>query len=132
MPLLMASMCCTDDDPSNDKPGFSWSLVNVTGGPMGLSVDYEYGDIVWGFSSYDKIEVINNLPATTQPEFIFDSGLYDYDYELNDVPKSCNHVLVVNNINFGCQNVSNGTLIYTQTAEDGYIFTFKKIRPEDY
>lgn len=127
-PFLLAMSC--DDDPSNDTPSGTWSLVHVTGGFAGVDEEFPEGAVTWKFGNFNgnrKVTVVNNNPEDAEAEDFFDTGVYNYRYVDNALPNSCQHTTEIDGINFGCQNQSGQTLILAQTEADGYTLTFKKI-----
>lgn len=121
-PLLLAMTC--DDDPSNDTPSGTWTLTRVTGGIAGNNFEFEPGIITWKFANYSNIEVVNNNPADNEVVDFFETGTYDYDYVDNILPNSCEHIIVIDSIDFGCQQNIHDVLTFTQTESDGYTLTF--------
>ncbi|MGV3459109.1 MAG: hypothetical protein ACO1N9_01515 [Flavobacterium sp.] len=129
-PFLWAFSC--DDDASNDTPSGTWRMVNVSGGPDAVNHEIEGGLITWKFtfgSEGHKLTVVNNNTDDEIEDF-FETGEYVYTYPDNNIPNTCEHKLQFEDINLGCQRISNiGVLTFTQLTPDGYIITLHKNEP---
>ncbi|MGQ2984253.1 hypothetical protein [Flavobacterium sp.] len=131
--LLLPALCltsCNDDDttPDMESPELAatWKLVNVSGSIAGVSYDFEPGTIKWTFNMDGTVNVINNNTNENAEEF-FGSGTYDFHFEANEAtPEMCTHSLFVENLELGCQDVTETQLIISQVWADGYQLTFVK------
>lgn len=125
-PLLLAFQC--DDDPSDDTPAGTWSLVNVSGGIAGVNHDFPEGMITWKFrleNGGSTVTVTNNNTDAEAEDF-FDTGVYNYRYVDNTIPNSCEHTTEIDGIDFGCQRQRGNSLTLTQQSSDGYTLKFHK------
>ncbi|RKE98946.1 hypothetical protein [Ichthyenterobacterium magnum] len=61
--VLFLFSCNNDDAQQNNEPTLneSWSLVNISGGLVGLDDDYETGIITWTFNTETSQVVVSNL-----------------------------------------------------------------------
>ena len=125
-PLLWAFQCDEDDNPSDDKPIGTWNLVNVSGGIAGSDFNFPPGTITWKFNYDGTVEVVNNNPADSNAEDFFETGTYTYEHVVNEIPNSCQHVMMIDNINLGCESLLVPVLTFTQVEADGYIITLKR------
>ncbi|OIQ18622.1 MAG: hypothetical protein BM557_06770 [Flavobacterium sp. MedPE-SWcel] len=126
---LLLCVGCSDDDsaPAVNPLNASWNLTNVSGSLLGIDQDIEEGLIVWAFNTTNNtVTVVNNNTDEDVTDF-FESGTYNYSYETNYIGiETCAESLKVNDINFGCQNITGNTMILSDIAADGYQLTFTK------
>lgn len=122
-PLLLAMTC--DDDPSDDKPAGTWSLISVSGGITGTEYNFEPGLITWKFNYDSTVNVVNNNAEDSDAEDFFETGTYNYQYLPNEL-SGCENVIYIDSINFGCQDLRNPSYTLTQTTSDGYTLKFQK------
>lgn len=130
--LLIAIGFAASCDSGDDAPAgtvslnSSWKLTHVSGSITGASYDIPDGTIRWVFNTQaGNVTVINNNPADV--EDFFATGVYDMVLEPNEVtPQTCNEVVLINNISFGCVGIDGNTLTLSQVESDGYTLTFQK------
>lgn len=125
-PLLLAFTC--DDDPSDDTPSGTWSLMKVTGGIAGVYHEFPQHTITWKFSYSGGRTIIveNNNTENNNAEDFFDTGVYDYQYVDNTINNSCEHTTEIDGMDFGCQDIDGTTMTFTQQFADGYVLTFRR------
>jgi len=124
----LLSSCNNDDDNSLSQEGIngSWNLKNVTGGFIGVNIDYNQGDVIWTFNSQNNSLVVENNIITTGPEDIYaglDTGSYSYIIEQNgDV-----ETLFIDGNERGNIELQNNILkIDDGIIADGFITLFEK------
>ncbi len=116
----------TDDDDSsqNDAINGVWHLKNISGGLLGVDIDYNKGEVKWTFNEGNKTLVIENNIMTTGPEDIhvgLDSGTYTYKVELEGDTK----ILFINEAQSGRLSIISGILkIDDNIAADGFLSEF--------
>jgi hypothetical protein len=124
----LLSSCNNDDDNSLSQEGIngSWNLKNVTGGFIGVNIDYNQGDVIWTFNCQNNSLVVENNIITTGPEDIYaglDTGSYSYIIEQNgDV-----ETLFIDGNERGNIELQNNILkIDDGIIADGFITLFEK------
>jgi hypothetical protein len=125
-PLLLAFQCDEDEDVTFMYPAGSWDFVNMSGGIAGLDYDFPEGTIVWTFTPDGTISIVNNNENDNVEDF-FETGTYYFSFVESTDPSSCSHVMMINETELGCRNISLPLMTYTQLGADGYVLTFKKI-----
>ncbi|MDR6967101.1 hypothetical protein J2X31_001108 [Flavobacterium arsenatis] len=122
--LVFLSSCCNNDDgnPVNQQIEGKWHLVQVSGGFVGINHVYEPGTISWEFNpSTNKLKVINTNTDDNMQD-IFDTGTYDYGFQLNTAtPEICPENILLNSIDYGCYTISSNNLIISQVETDGFL-----------
>ena len=73
--LLLVS-CNKSDDDGGDAATLNgiWHLKNVSGGFVGVDVDYDRGEIVWNFNLTTGVLSVENNLEETDPDYAY-SGL---------------------------------------------------------
>lgn len=120
------SSCHSDDNETAQNELFSsWTLKNVSGGLLGLNIDYTQEEVTWTFTQ-DNLQVVNNI-ITAGPEDIYaghETGTYNYSIELDSNDQE---VLFIEGVERGVLNIDNNTLyIDDGIAADGFMSTFEK------
>lgn len=125
--ILLTFSCNNDDDvQQNTDPTLNgpWSLVNVSGGLIGVNDDFELGLITWNFNIETSEVTISNSNA--EP-VIFDglaSGIYNY--EVLSTTGEVSYV-VINSFNYAITTLSSSQLILDEgVAADGFLLKFSR------
>ncbi len=89
---------CSNNDESSETITLNgiWNLKNVSGGLLGINVDYDPGEVTWNFNLENNILTVENNITTTGPEDIYaglDSGTYSFQVQQNGDTE----VLYINN-----------------------------------
>ena len=124
--------CCNEEDNENPNTSEnhaihgSWNLTNVSGGLIGINIDYNLGEVIWTFNDNNNQLVIENNIMTAGPEDIYaglDSGNYSYEIqELNGT-----ETLYISNDERGIILFLDTTLqIDDGVAADGFLTTFER------
>ena len=115
------------DTPSNEITlKGNWNMKNVSGGIIGLNLDYNPGEVIWIFNiTTNKLSVTNNI-ISTGPKSIYaryQTGTYDYyTTTLNSIEQ-----LYVNNTLLGVMTIGINTLnLDDGVAADGFLTVFEK------
>ena len=128
--LTIFASCNNDNDNQNETDEHAihgtWNLSNVTGGFVGIDIDYNLGEVVWTFNDTNNQLTIENNIMTTGPEDIYaglDSG--NYTYEIQELADA--EVLYIDGNMRGVISISNTTLtIDDGVAADGFLTTFER------
>ena len=126
--VLLCLSCTQDDDaPITNQLEASWSLINVSGSFAGIDQDIPVGIIVWTFNTTDDtVTIVNNNTDEEITDF-FESGTYTYHFVNNEEQtEECSESLFVDEIDFGCQNITGNTMVVSNVWVDGYQLTFVK------
>ncbi|QRM89724.1 hypothetical protein FG167_10970 [Lacinutrix sp. WUR7] len=128
--LSFLACCNNDDDNQNETQEHAihgtWNLSNVSGGFVGIDIDYNRGEVVWTFNDNNKQLIVENNIMTTGPEQIY-SGLNtgNYTYEIQEIEDT--EVLYIDGNTRGVISISNTTLtIDDGVAADGFLTTFER------
>jgi hypothetical protein len=111
---------------SNQLTG-KWTLVNISGGIVGASDNFQPGWITWEFKENNhQLKVIENVPtATVYITYGLESG--NYTYTNNTTPSNCENnfeSLTINNQFESCYKITNNTLVIDNNQiADGFKFT---------
>lgn len=133
--LSASFLTACDEDlaatPVNNPPAEfadgEWHLVQVTGSIAGINHTYEPGTITWTFNDDGTVDVINTNTNDNLTDF-FETGNYEFTFAPNeDTPDMCAEVLMIENINFGCQVANDEEMTLTNTWADGYQLRFTKM-----
>jgi hypothetical protein len=115
------------DTPSNEITlKGNWNMKNVSGGLIGLNLDYNPGEVIWIFNiTTNKLSVTNNI-ISTGPKSIYaryQTGTYDYyTTTLNSIEQ-----LYVDNTLLGVMTIGINTLnLDDGVAADGFLTVFEK------
>lgn len=117
----------TDDDiiiPEEETVIGTWNLKNVSGGLIGINIDYTEGEVSWKFQSDNTLIIEKNI-ITTGPEDIYSglaSGTYSYEIQQN----GDNETLFIESEERGIINLSEILTIDDGLVADGFITTFEK------
>lgn len=124
--------CCNDEDnstqetPQNHAIHGSWNLTNVSGGFVGIDIDYTLGEVIYTFNDTNQQLHIENNILTTGPEDIYaglDSGTYTYEIENNGETE----MLYINQTLKGTILIFENTLsIDEDISADGFLYTFNR------
>lgn len=125
-PLLLAFQCDEDEDVAFTTPTGSWDLVKVSGGITGATYEFAEGVIVWTFTPDGTISIVNSNENENVEDF-FETGIYNFSFVETTNPASCSHVMMINETDLGCRNITLPIMTYTQVGADGYVLTFNKI-----
>ena len=61
-------------------------MKNVSGGLIGIDIDYEPGEVTWNFNVANNSLIVQNNITTTGPEDVYaglDSGTYSFQVQQN-------------------------------------------------
>lgn len=119
-PFLMAMTC--DEDPNFPKFGIDgvWYLVNITDVEDATSTDFDRGLIRWDFDEiYRSMYVSNN---NTTDVYDGPESFVNDNYEFIPVPDVCDNAIIIQDINYGCIEVSNDSLIISNEHNNGTKF----------
>ena len=115
------------DTPSNEITlKGNWNMKNVSGGLIGLNLDYNPGEVIWIFNiTTNKLSVTNNI-ISTGPKSIYaryQTGTYDYyTTTLNSIEQ-----LYVDSTLLGVMTIGINTLnLDDGVAADGFLTVFEK------
>ena len=119
---------CSNDDDSIEVETISgiWNLKNVSGGLLGVNIDYNQGDVKWEFNlNTNKLTVENNI-LTTGPEDIY-AGLESGTYDIKISQNGATQTLFIDNIERGNLTLLNNNLkIDEGLVSDGFITEFER------
>jgi hypothetical protein len=116
---------------SNQLTG-KWTLVNISGGIVGASDNFQPGWITWEFNENNhQLKVIENVPtATVYITYGLESG--NYTFTNNTTPSNCEtnfQSLAITNQFESCYNITNDTLIIRNyQIADGLQFTLVRVQ----
>lgn len=119
--------CNKNDDNTPQHPiNGSWNLKNVSGGIVGLDLNYDTNEVVWVFNEKtNTLEVQNNI-TTTGPKSIYAglaTGTYSYEIKI----KNKEEELYINNNKQGVLKIANETLSIDEgVIADGFLFRYSK------
>ncbi len=120
------SISCNSDEESNTADSSSsWTLVNLSGGLMGVNQNYEEGEVVWVFDASTQTLDIQHNYTPTEDEIIPFPVEDSYAYEF--IEQEGQIYLVVEQWNLGIISQSAGQItLDNNVAADGfaYIFTY--------
>lgn len=118
---------CNNDDDSNGETTLegTWKLTRVQGGFGGADEEFQSGAITWTFDFDDQtVDVVNNQPESDYD--FFETGTYDFEVlSTNDPNDPCGH-MIIDNLDFGCLDISSNTLKLDQQMADGFLITLKR------
>jgi hypothetical protein len=127
--LVITAFACkkTIENPPNEITlSGDWNMKNVSGGLMGLNLDYNPGEVIWIFNTTtNQLSVTNNI-LTTGPKSIyarFQSGVYNYYItSANSIDQ-----LYVDSTLIGVMTIGTSSLnIDDGVAADGFLTVFNK------
>lgn len=127
--LVITAFACKKsiDTPSNEITlKGNWNMKNVSGGLIGLNLDYNPGEVIWIFNiTTNKLSVTNNI-ISTGPKSIYaryQTGTYDYyTTTLNSIEQ-----LYVDSTLLGVMTIGINTLnLDDGVAADGFLTVFEK------
>lgn len=130
LPAVLLSACGNDDDKAseNNPEGMAgkWNLVNQSGGFQGQDLNFNPGDIVWTFNlDNSKISITNQAP--NENGMTVPTGIYSYYMLPNNVsPADCSKTLNLEEMDLGCVNIQENTMIVTPIGADMFTLTFKR------
>lgn len=116
-----------DDNQNNNDEGLldgQFSLVNVSGGLLGVDDYFEIGLITWDFDGYNWVLTVDNNNSTNVAYHGLPSGTYDYQI-LTTTGEDA--YLVVNEVNFSYRIAlydSSELLLDESIAFDGFLLSF--------
>ncbi len=104
----------------------TWSLKNVSGGLIGINIEYNEGDVYWIFSKNEGTLVVENSIDSTGPKNIF-SGLTSGTYNFKIQYESDLAVLYINDLKRGFLIIEEDSFTMNDgIAADGFITLFVK------
>ena len=126
--LLSAFTCNKDVIPPDNSITLNgnWNMKNVSGGLIGLNLDYNPGEVIWNFNTTtEKLSVTNNI-ITTGPKSIYAryaTGLYDfYTTTINSM-----EYLYVDSARVGTITIGTNALLLDDGIDvDGFLTRFEK------
>ncbi|GAA4271688.1 hypothetical protein GCM10022258_09820 [Aquimarina gracilis] len=115
-------LSCSNDDDSSSSSELSgtWSLINVSGGFVGLDHDFNTGIVVWVFNESSNTVSITNNNTDDSIEDLLPTGTYDYSIETVGE----NREFILDNINRGNFEIMDNQLTINEQFRDGFNFTF--------
>ena len=126
--LLLAG-CSSDDESPNtiNPPDYDgpWYLVNVSGSIAGISDDIE--NVTWNFNEEENTVTVTNNNTDDTDEDFFASGTYSVTFEEDADAQDCNYTVKIQTTDFGCIDIDEDTMTFTQQVADGYILTFERV-----
>lgn len=124
--VLQLGSCCDDTDEiqtQNNTINGIWYLKNVSGGFVGINIDYLYGDVKWVFNPNGILIVQNNI-TTSGPESIY-AGLESGTYSYRVVQNGNIQTLLIENVEKGNITIKNNTLKIDEcVTSDGFLMEF--------
>lgn len=123
----------TQDFKQETAQVFQWHLINVSGGLVGVDIDYDMDTIIWVFDvdsvGSGSIEIQNNNTDDTL-EDAFDTGVYSVSIPVYDTQS----ILFVNGDEFaGVLTPTDDDLVLNTNitsrgniGSDGFVYTFKR------
>ena len=126
--LMLFTSCNKEDDDSNQTDTLNgiWNLKNVSGGFVGVDIDYSQGEVKWDFNLGNNTLIVENNIMTTGPEDIYaglDSGTYEIRIEENEEIES----LFIDDTKKGIIILLNDNLkIDDNFTSDGFITEFER------
>ena len=127
--LVVLTFACskTNVNPPNEITlKGNWNMKNVSGGLMGLNLDYDPGEVIWRFDASTNLLMVTNNILSTGPKSIyarFATGSYPY-YILNN--NSIDELYVDSNL-VGDMSIGISTMrIDDGVAADGFLTVFEK------
>lgn len=125
--FLFFTSCNSNDTPiTNETIEGSWHLKNISGGLLGVDIDYGRGKIIWKFNTQSNtVTVENNIPTTNPENFYPDlpAGTYNYIIEEHQEIKT----LFINDTKKGVIIIENNILkIDDNLAADGLLTLFER------
>ena len=132
--VLLTRTSCSVSNNDNDDPIevtlYHWNLINVSGGIAGVDNDFEVGDIVWNYDSFENLLYVENSNSDETIEDGLDSGVYEFSvFELN-----LNIYTLLEFDEFGeiYESETDDTILIIDqnslsngAASDGFVYTFK-------
>lgn len=124
--ITSCSTTTTSIDNQNNTINGSWHLKNVSGGLMGINIDYQPGDVKWTFDTTTNTLAVENTIITTGPEDLYaglDTGTYTYEIQVEETTQT----LYINNVARGSIQLENNYSTLTiddGVAADGMMTTF--------
>jgi len=119
---------CKNDDLSPKKASINgiWNLKNVSGGFVGVDIDYTEGQVIWNFNPTNTTLIVEKNIVTTGPESIYsglDNGTYSYEIKTNGDTQT----LYIDAIEHGLLMITDSTLsIDNGIASDGFITLYER------
>ncbi len=126
--VLLSAFTCNKDVYPLDNISLSgnWNMKNVSGGLIGLDLDYNIGDVIWNFNTNtSQLSVTNNI-LTNGPKSIyakFQTGTYSYYIDTLNTSLE----LYVDSSSVGLITVGISALLLDDgVATDGFLTRFEK------
>ena len=124
--LLLVS-CNKSDDDGGDAATLNgiWHLKNVSGGFVGVDVDYDRGEIVWNFNLTTGVLSVENNLEETDPDYAY-SGLETgtYLFEVSEI--NGQEVVFIEGTDNGIYTVTSTMLTIDDRPADGFLRTFER------
>lgn len=125
--VFLFTNCKSDDDIKVSDPlNGAWNLKNVSGGIMGLNIDYEKGEVIWNFDlQQNLLSVENNV---TSPELKASyAGPATGTYNIEIIQNGELQTLFINDRERGVIILNNTILkIDDGIAADGFVTKFER------
>ena len=127
--IVISAFACTkpiENPPNEITLNGDWHIKNVSGGLIGLNLDYNPGEVIWKFNlPTGKLDVTNNI-ISTGPKSIYaryQTGTYDYYISsLNSLDQ-----LYVDSANIGTISIGISALSLDDGIDaDGFLTVFEK------
>ncbi|WP_298900902.1 hypothetical protein [uncultured Psychroserpens sp.] len=122
---LLAFACYNDDDSTqNNEPSLfgEWSLINVSGGLIGVDQDFDSDLIIWDFNQDTmQLTITNN---NTDADFDgWPTGVYNYTVSSTDDGLT----IVIENFSMTVVTLTSTSLTLDEgIAVDGFLFKFNR------
>lgn len=125
--VFLFTNCKSDDDSTQTELlNGTWNLKNVSGGLMGLNLDYDQGEVIWIFNlEQNNLTVENNIitPGMKANYAGPDSGIYNVEINQNGEVQT----LFINDREIGRIILKDNILkIDDGIAADGFITKFER------
>ncbi|MEZ4875613.1 MAG: hypothetical protein R2793_09270 [Flavobacteriaceae bacterium] len=123
----LSTGCHKKSDDANNETNLNgtWHLKHLSGGFVGIDIEYQRGEVVWTFNeSTLKVTVENNIdPADLNYPFSgLPTGSYDYEITVSDGTQ----YLSIEGAEQGALTVSSTSLVLDDRPADGFLRTFER------
>lgn len=128
--IYILFLSCSNDDDSNTNDDFllngQFSLVNVSGGLLGIDDDFEIGLIIWDFDGNNWILTVDNNNTANSVCDGLPSGTYNYQI-LTTTGENDYLVIDGMNLSYGITSSESAELILDEgVALDGFLLSFNR------
>ena len=127
--VFIATLSCEkshDTPPNQITLNGSWNMENVSGGLIGLDLDYNPGEVIWVFNTTTNQLLVTNNILSTGPKSIyarFQTGTYNYYISnVNPIDELYVDTVLIGDITIGTSSLH----IDDGLAADGFLTVFRK------